>query len=45
MENEYFPQAFSFLDAYLQQIKPLAGYAAESDRSGRVMVGGNRRGV
>ncbi|MBI2433134.1 MAG: dehydrogenase, partial [Candidatus Hydrogenedentes bacterium] len=45
MENDYFPQASSFLDAYHQQIKPLPGYTPETDRSTRTMIDVNRRVV
>ncbi len=45
MEEQYFPQAFSFLDAYHQQIKPLAGYTPVVDRSAEEMVYLNRSGI
>jgi 2-oxoisovalerate dehydrogenase E1 component len=45
MEEEYFPQAFSFLDAYHQQIKPLAGYTPVLSRTQEEMICLNRRGV
>jgi 2-oxoisovalerate dehydrogenase E1 component len=45
MEEEYFPQAFSFLDAYHQQIKPLAGYTPVVDRSPDEMVYLNKHGI
>lgn len=45
MEEEYFPQAFSFLDAYHQQIKPLPGYTPVLSRTPEEMICLNRRGV
>jgi 2-oxoisovalerate dehydrogenase E1 component len=45
MEEEYFPQPFSFLDAYHQQIKPLAGYTPVVDRSPEEMVYLNKHGI
>jgi 2-oxoisovalerate dehydrogenase E1 component len=45
MEEEYFPQAFSFLDAYHQQIKPLPGYTPVVDRSPEEMVYLNKLGI
>ena len=45
MEEEYFPQAFSFLDAYHQQIAPLSGYAPVIDRSAAEMVYQNANGI
>ena len=45
MEAEYFPQSFSFLDAYHQQIKPLPGYTPVIDRSRNTMVALNKRGI
>ncbi len=45
MEEEYFPQAFSFLDAYHQQIAPLSGYTPRLDRSPGTFVDLNRKGI
>jgi 2-oxoisovalerate dehydrogenase E1 component len=45
MEEVYFPQAFSFLDAYHQQIAPLPGYSPVIARTPEEMIGTNRRGV
>lgn len=45
MEEEYFPQAFSFLDAYHQQIKPLPGYTPVINRTPQEMLALNRRGI
>ena len=45
MEEEYFPQPFSFLDAYHQQIKPLPGYTPTIDRSPEEMVYLNKNGI
>ncbi len=45
MEEEYFPQTFSFLDAYHQQLAPLAGYTPVSNRSTAEFVALNRRGI
>ncbi len=45
MEEEYFPQAFSFLDAYHQQIAPLSGYTPVIKRTPDEMINTNRRGV
>lgn len=44
-EEAYFPQAFSFLDAYHQQIQPLAGYTPVVDRSPAEMVALNKLGI
>ncbi|HOQ90707.1 MAG TPA: transketolase C-terminal domain-containing protein, partial [Candidatus Hydrogenedentes bacterium] len=45
MEESYFPQAFSFLDAYHQQIKPLPGYTPVIPRTPQEMRWTNRMGV
>jgi len=45
MEEEYFPQAFSFLDAYHQQIKPLPGYTPVINRAPEEMIALNRLGI
>lgn len=44
MENDYFSQAFTFLDAYRQQIKPLPEIEPRTDLSARAMLDANRRG-
>jgi len=45
MEEEYFPQAFSFLDAYHQQIAPLPGYTPVIARTPEEMIDLNKRGI
>ncbi len=45
MEEEYFPQAFSFLDAYHQQIRPLPGYAPTLSRTPEEMIALNKAGI
>jgi 2-oxoisovalerate dehydrogenase E1 component len=45
MEEQYFPQAFSFLDAYHQQIKPLPGYSPHIARTPEEFIQLNQRGV
>jgi 2-oxoisovalerate dehydrogenase E1 component len=45
MEEAYFPQAFSFLDAYHQQIAPLPGYTPAQARDRDTMIELNRRGI
>lgn len=45
MEPDYFPQPETFLDAYHQQIKPLAGYTPTSDRSAGHMIRTNQLGI
>lgn len=45
MEDAYFPQAFTFLDAYHQQIQPLPGYQVMVDRSEEEMTYQNRFGI
>lgn len=45
MEEAYFPQAFSFLDAYHQQIKPLPGYTPQIPRTSRDFIELNKRGI
>jgi 2-oxoisovalerate dehydrogenase E1 component len=45
MEIDYFPQDFSFLDAYHQQIKPLAGYTPVELRSAEEMIALNKQGI
>ncbi len=45
MEEQYFPQAFSFLDAYHQQIAPLPGYTPVTPRTPDTFIALNQRGV
>ncbi|HNZ47845.1 MAG TPA: thiamine pyrophosphate-dependent enzyme [Candidatus Hydrogenedentes bacterium] len=45
MEDAYFPQAFSFLDAYHQQIQPLPGYTPVISRTADEMMYQNRFGI
>jgi len=45
MEEDYFPQAFSFLDAYHQQIRPLPGYTPKITRTPEEMIALNRQGI
>lgn len=45
MEPDYFPQVETFLDAYHQQIKPLAGYTPTSDRSPGHLIKTNQLGI
>jgi 2-oxoisovalerate dehydrogenase E1 component len=45
MEEAYFPQAFTFLDAYHQQIAPLPGYTPVGVRTPEEMIALNKRGV
>lgn len=45
MEDAYFPQAFSFLDAYHQQIRPLPGYTPVVERSTDVFIRLNKGGI
>jgi 2-oxoisovalerate dehydrogenase E1 component len=45
MEEEYFPQDFSFLDAYHQQIAPLPDYTPVINRAPEEMAELNRRGI
>jgi len=45
LEESYFPQAFSFLDAYHQQIRPLPGYTPVTPRTPQEMRWTNRMGV
>jgi 2-oxoisovalerate dehydrogenase E1 component len=45
LEEDYFPQAFSFLDAYHQQIAPLKGYTPRQDRSASTFIGLNKLGL
>ncbi|HOK10284.1 MAG TPA: thiamine pyrophosphate-dependent enzyme [Candidatus Hydrogenedens sp.] len=45
LEESYFPQPFSFLDAYHQQIKPLPNYTPHTFRSPEMFVNLNRKGV
>jgi len=45
LEEAYFPQAFSFLDTYHQQIKPLPGYTPVIPRTPQEMRWTNRMGV
>ena len=45
MEEAYFPQAFSFLDAYHQQIRPLPGYAPVITRTPEEFIALNKLGV
>lgn len=45
MEDAYFPQAFSFLDAYHQQIRPLPGYTPAVDRSSDAFIRLNKGGI
>ena len=45
MEEDYFPQAFSFLDAYHQQIRPLPGYTPKVSRTPEEMIALNRQGI
>ncbi len=45
MEDAYFPQAFSFLDAYHQQIQPLPGYSPVMDRSADEFIALNKAGI
>lgn len=44
-EEAYFPQAFSFLDAYHQQIKPLDGYSPVNSRSTEEFIELNKMGI
>ena len=45
MEEEYFPQAFTFLDAYHQQIQALPGYTPVFNRKPEEMIGLNALGI
>lgn len=45
MENAYFPQAFSFLDVYHQQIQPLAGYTPVVSRDRESFISLNKAGI
>ena len=45
MEECYFPQAFSFLDTYHQQIQPLSGYSPVITRSPETFVTLNQAGI
>lgn len=45
LEEAYFPQARSFLDAYHQQIKPLVGYTPDTDRSASAFEALNQLGI
>lgn len=45
MEDAYFPQAFSFLDAYHQQIRPLPGYTPVVERSADAFIRLNKGGI
>lgn len=45
MEDAYFPQAFSFLDAYHQQIRPLPGYTPVVERSTDAFIRLNKGGI
>jgi len=45
MEPDYFPQAFSFLDAYHQQIGALPGYTPVRPRDAATFIALNRRGI
>ncbi len=45
MEQEYFPQDFSFLDAWHQQIKPLPGYTPVIPRTNEEFLYQNRNGI
>ena len=45
LEEQYFPQPFSFLDAYHQQIAPLPGYAPVTPRTPDTFIALNQRGV
>ena len=44
-EEAYFPQAFSFLDAYHQQIQPLSGYTPVITRTPEEFIALNRLGI
>lgn len=44
-EEAYFPQAFSFLDAYHQQIAPLPGYTPVNTRTPEEFVALNKLGI
>jgi len=44
-EEAYFPQAFSFLDAYHQQIAPLSGYTPVNKRTPEEFVALNKLGI
>ncbi len=45
MEEAYFPQPFSFLDAYHQQIQPLRGYTPTITRTPDEFIALNARGI
>ena len=45
MEDAYFPQAFSFLDAYHQQIRPLPGYTPVIARTPETFLALNKAGI
>ena len=45
MEEAYFPQAFSFLDAYHQQIRPLPGYTPVVARTAEEFIALNKAGI
>ncbi|MGI6139447.1 MAG: alpha-ketoacid dehydrogenase subunit alpha/beta [Candidatus Hydrogenedentales bacterium] len=45
MEDAYFPQVHSFLDAWHQQIAPLPGYTPVVDRSADAFIRLNQRGI
>ncbi|MGC8738026.1 MAG: alpha-ketoacid dehydrogenase subunit alpha/beta [Candidatus Hydrogenedens sp.] len=45
LEESYFPQPFTFLDAYHQQIKPLPGYVPKTYRTQEMFIQLNRKGV
>lgn len=45
MEDAYFPQSFSFLDAYHQQIAPLPGYTPVIARTAEEFIALNKAGI
>lgn len=45
MEDAYFPQPFSFLDAYHQQIQPLPGYTPVIKRNPDEFIALNKAGI
>ncbi len=45
LEESYFPQPFSFLDAYHQQIQPLPGYIPKTYRTPEMFIKLNQKGV
>jgi len=45
MEDAYFPQSFSFLDAYHQQIAPLPGYTPVITRTAEEFIALNKAGI